>query len=76
MCWLGGGEFHADCESALVETGSLREDIWGADWMPDEATVRCAALINSRPRLNPSMEIQDPAIRQRVERVVRQLLQR
>ena len=72
----GGGEFHADCESLLVEDGSRREDVWGADWIPSELTVRCAALINIRPKVNPNMDIQDAAIRQRVEEVMRRLLHR
>ncbi len=72
----GGGEFHADCESLLVEDGSRREDIWGADWIPAEQAVRCSALINIRPRLNPSLEIQEQAVRQRVEEIVRRVLKR
>lgn len=72
----GGGEFHADCESALVETGSLKEDIWGADWVPAQRTVRFSALINIRPRTNRGMEIIDSAIRQKVEQVILELLRR
>ena len=30
----GGGEYHADCEEALLEDGSRQEDVWGADWYP------------------------------------------
>ena len=71
----GGGEFHADCESVLVEDGSQREDVWGADWLPDAQVVRCSALINIRPRVNAAMDIQDPTIRQQVEAIVRRLLQ-
>ncbi len=67
----GGGEFHADCEAVLVEDGSARQDVWGADWVPDQQTVRYSSLINIRPKMNASMEILDPAIRQQVERVVR-----
>ena len=70
----GGGEFHADCESVLVEDGSRREDVWGADWIPAEQAVRFGALINLRPRVNPAMEIQDPEIRRRVEAITRTLL--
>ena len=70
----GGGEFHADCESVLVEQGSRREDVWGADWIPAEGAVRFGALINVRPKINPSMEIQDPVIRRQVETVTRNLL--
>ena len=72
----GGGEFHADCESVLLDSGSRRGDIWGADWIPADRVVRYSALINIRPRINPGMEIQNPTIRQQVERIVRTLLQR
>lgn len=34
------------------------------------------AIINLRPRTNPSMEIQDPAMRGQVEAIARRLLQR
>jgi hypothetical protein len=43
----GGGALHSDCEQALLDDGSLPEDVWGADWYTDpalrtqiEATVR------------------------------------
>lgn len=72
----GGGILHADCEAALVEAGCRQEDIWGADWIPDEREVRFEALINIRPRQgNRSMEIQDPVIRAKVEKVVRDFLE-
>ena len=71
----GGGEFHADCESLLMEDGSRREDVWGADWLPAERKVRFTALINIRPRVNPAMEIRDAGIRQRLEEIVRTLLE-
>jgi hypothetical protein len=70
----GGGEFHADCEAILVEDGSQREDVWGADWIPSEQLVRFGALINIRPRINPSMEIQNQTIRDQVEAITRKLL--
>lgn len=71
----GGGVLHADCESALLEDGSQQEDIWGADWIPDSQQVTFESLINIRPRQdNRSLEIRDPAIRERVEKITRQLL--
>ena len=69
----GGGEFHADCESVLVEDGSRREDVWGADWIPSEQTVRVGALINIRPGINPHMEIQNPQIRRQVKAITQKL---
>ncbi|MBM4432002.1 MAG: hypothetical protein FJ026_16885 [Chloroflexi bacterium] len=72
----GGGELHADCEWVLLEDGSRQEDIWGADWLPFSQEVQFEALINIRPRQsNLSMTILDPAIRARVETIVRQLLE-
>jgi hypothetical protein len=68
----GGGEWHADCEQLLLQDGSRQEDVWGADWLPSEKAVRFEALINIRPKQNNrSMTIQDPVLRQRVDKVVR-----
>jgi hypothetical protein len=73
---VGGGEYHADCEEVLLENGSRQEDIWGADWYPDSKTVEFGALINIRPQHgNRGMEIESPEIRQRVEKIVRRLLE-
>lgn len=72
----GGGEYHADCEEALLEDGSLQEHVWGADWYPDTRTVGFVALINIRPRQgNRGMEIEDPTLRQRIMAIVRRLLE-
>jgi hypothetical protein len=71
----GGGAMHADCEAALIDDGSHQEDIWGADWNPTSQQVTFESLINIRPRQNNrSLEITDPAIRDRVEKVARALL--
>lgn len=71
----GGGAMHADCEAVLLEDGSQQEDVWGADWNPAAQQVAFESLINIRPRQNnPSMEIIDSAIRQRVAEIAHQLL--
>jgi hypothetical protein len=68
----GGGVMRADCESALLEDGSVQEDIWGADWNPASRDVSYESLINIRPRQsNPSLEILDPKRRERVARITR-----
>lgn len=72
----GGGALHADCEAVLLDDGSAQDDIWGADWIPVSQQVRFEALINIRPRQNNfSLTILDRDIRERVERVVRDLLE-
>ena len=72
----GGGELHADCEQALLDDCSQQAEIWGADWYPHTHEVGFEALINIRPRQqNFGLEIQDPALRERVEKIVRRLLE-
>jgi hypothetical protein len=71
----GGGEMHADCESALLESGSEQDDLWGANWYPSEQRIEFESLINIRPRLgNRSILIQDDNLRRQVEAVTRELL--
>ncbi|MGK7950893.1 MAG: DUF5674 family protein [Xenococcaceae cyanobacterium] len=72
----GGGELHADCEQVLLENGSQQENIWGADWYPEVRRVGFESLINIRPRQqNRSMEIKDPVLREKIEMIVRNLLE-
>jgi hypothetical protein len=72
----GGGEYHADCEEALLEDGSRQEDIWGADWYPESKTVGFVALINIRPRQgNRGMEIEDPNLRVKIETILSRCLE-
>jgi hypothetical protein len=65
-----GGEMNADAEQALLEDGSHQPDLWGANYYPGRGREECIeyiALINIRPSQdNRSMEIRDPAIRERV----------
>ncbi|MDP3722028.1 MAG: DUF5674 family protein [Candidatus Omnitrophota bacterium] len=69
----GGGEMHADCEAVLLEDGSQQTDVWGADWNPDNGTIRFESLINIRPRHgNRTMNIEDAALRRTVEQIVRE----
>ncbi len=71
----GGGTLHADCESVLLTDGSQQGDVWGADRNPFTQEVTFESLINIRPRQgNRTMEIQDPALRGRVARIVTALL--
>ena len=69
-----GGELHADAEQILIERGSRSEDIWGINfypWLSCENRIEYSALINIRPRQdNPSMELKDPDLRKRIQRIV------
>ena len=71
----GGGAMHADCESVLLDGGSQQEFIWGADWDPSAQQVTFESLINIRPRQNnPSMEILDSSIQEKVAEITARLL--
>jgi hypothetical protein len=65
-----GGELHADAEEMLLESGSRQQDLWGANYYPGRGRDGCVeftALINISPaRGNRSMEIGDPAVRERI----------
>lgn len=70
-----GCELHSDCADELVEDGSMREDLWGANWYSEKKEIAFVSLINIRPeKNNRSMEIQIPEIRDRVEAVIKRLL--
>ncbi len=73
-----GGEMHADAEQVLLEDGSRQADLWGANYYPGRGPEECiehTALINIRPAQgNRSMEIQDPAVRERVRQLTSALI--
>jgi len=73
-----GGELQADAEQLLLESGSVQSDLWGANYYPGTGRDDCiefTALINIRPsRGNPSMEIQDPAVREKVRALTLSLI--
>ena len=73
-----GGEMHSDAEQVLLEDGSRQADLWGANYYPGrgrEGCIEFTALINIRPAHgNRSMEIQDPAVRERVRRLTEALI--
>jgi hypothetical protein len=70
----GGGKMHADCESVLLGNGSEQDDLWGANWYPEEQDIEFESLINIRPVLgNRSIIIQSEELREKVEAVTREI---
>lgn len=61
-----GGEWHADGEKVLLESGSEQDNIWGGGVDMTTKKVETIAIINLRPRVgNDSQEILDPKTRER-----------
>lgn len=72
----GGGTLHSDCEAVLLESGSEQINVWGADWFPFTQQVTFESLINIRPgQGNFAMEIEDQALRTKIETITRHLLE-
>jgi hypothetical protein len=70
-----GGEMHADCERVLLEAGSEQDDLWGANWYPEEQRIAYESLINIRPRTgNRSILIEAEALRKQVAAITNQIL--
>lgn len=65
-----GGEMHVDGEQLLLEAGCRQEALWGANYFPGRGRDGCieyTSFINIRPSSgNRSMELSDPALRERV----------
>ena len=73
-------ELHADEEALLIEQGSNQTDLWGINLYPalvGDDFVEFDSMINLRPsRGNRSREVQDPAVRERIRRIVNNLVAR
>lgn len=67
---------HADCEAALLDSGSRQANVWGADWLPHSKEVTFESLINIRPgQNNYSMEIEDEELRTTIRGIVTNILE-
>ncbi len=75
-----GGDLHADAELLLLQKGSRQGMIWGANlypWHEPDKRIEYTALINIRPHQdNPSMEIGDPHIREKIRKIMESLVLR
>jgi hypothetical protein len=71
-------ELHADEEALLIAQGSDQTDLWGINLYPGlegDDFVEFDAMINLRPsRGNRSRGVEDPAIRERIRRIVNDLV--
>lgn len=70
----GGGANHADLKDTLLAAGSRETDLWGAVWYPVHREVIFRSQINSRGENGNQSEIQNPGIRQKVQRLIEQFI--
>ena len=71
-------DLHSDLEAALIEAGSRQEDLWGINLYPaksEDEFIEYTSLINIRPHQNnPSMEIMDSALKEKIKSIVESLV--
>lgn len=71
----GGGDRHADDEKALLDDGSVQENIWGGGLDIKTGEIDYNSIINLRPNQeNPSRDIVSMEIRQKFDDIVKKLL--
>ena len=71
-------ELHADIEKEMLAQGSSQVDLWGINLYPNidgEDFIEFDSLINIRPyQGNRSRDVQDPAVREQITKVVNTLI--
>jgi hypothetical protein len=71
-------ELHADEEALLIERGSDQTDLWGINLYPaleGDDFVEFDSMINLRPSQgNRGRGVEDPAMRERIRRIVNDLV--
>lgn len=77
-CLAADAEMHADLEQPLLNEGSAQQDLWGANIYPlrsKDDQIEFTSLINIRPAMgNRSMEVTDPEIREKIRKIIMDLL--
>lgn len=73
-------DMHADQEAELLAAGSRQQDLWGIILYPDASDsdwLEYDSMSNVRPSFgNNSRSVDDPAIRDRIARLVADLVKR
>lgn len=71
---VAGITLHADGEEAMVQHGSARQDLWGANYFPNKPLgqrVEYTSMINQCHTANKgSQTIKDPAVRARIDAIL------
>lgn len=71
---VAGVELHADGEEILLKEGGRSENIWGGGINLVTKEIDATAVLNLRPNLgNASMEILDPAKREKFMAIVKKI---
>ena len=71
----GGGKRHFDCEQKLLEEKSKQSSLWGGGIDTETKEIDYNSVINLRPgQNNPSRDILSQTIREKFDKIVKDLL--
>lgn len=71
-----GGEYHIDCEEALINQGSKLEHLYGGGYRVSTKEVEYMAMSNFKPNLDKTTyEIMDPNVRQMLFKLTKEYLE-
>ncbi|MEK7658276.1 MAG: DUF5674 family protein [Patescibacteria group bacterium] len=73
-----GGELHADESEELFEHGSKNENLWGVNIYldrPKNDYLEYNSLINVKPSINRSMDIQNLEVKEKIMKIVNNLIE-
>ena len=73
-------EFHSDLEKLLLSGGSKQSNLWGINLYPQEHGedfLEYDSMINLRPgQGNTTRGVQDPRLREKIEKLIAKLVQK
>ena len=71
-----GGEYHIECEEALIQNGSKQENLYGGGYKVSTKEVEYMAMGNYKPVLGrTTYEIMDGEIRKNLEALTKKYLE-
>ncbi len=71
-----GGEYHIDCEEALIQEGSKLQNLYGGGYRVSTHEVEYMAMSNFKPNLGKTTyEIMDPIIREKLLELTQKYLE-
>ncbi len=69
-----GGEYHADAEKLLLDSGSKQDDIWGGGINLNTKEFEANAMVNIRVGKNDTIEILDEKIKSVFLQIAKEVL--
>jgi hypothetical protein len=71
-----GGEYHIDCEEALISSGSKQENLYGGGYRIGDREIEYMAMSNYKPAFGKTTyEIMDKDVRDKLYKLTKEYLE-